>query len=35
MHLLGFDQDRFTFRFQGRDYRLTEVQGKVVHDIIA
>lgn len=35
MHLLGFDHERLTYRFQGRDYRLTDVHGKVVHDVIA
>ncbi|MCA9185915.1 MAG: DUF1501 domain-containing protein, partial [Planctomycetales bacterium] len=35
MHLLGFDHERLTFRFQGRDYRLTDVHGKVVPDLIA
>lgn len=35
MHLLGFDHKRLTFRFQGRDYRLTDVHGDVVHDVIA
>jgi hypothetical protein len=35
MHLLGFDHERLTFRFQGRDYRLTDVHGRVVHDLLA
>jgi hypothetical protein len=35
MQLLGFDHERLTYRFQGRDYRLTDVHGKVVHDLIA
>ncbi len=35
MHLLGFDHTRLTFRFQGRDYRLTDVHGKIVKDILA
>jgi uncharacterized protein (DUF1501 family) len=35
LHLLGFDHERLTFRFQGRDYRLTDVQGKVVKEIQA
>ncbi len=35
MHLLGFDHERLTYRFQGRDYRLTDVHGKVVHDVLA
>jgi hypothetical protein len=35
LHLLGFDHERLTFRFQGRDYRLTDVHGQVVHDLLA
>jgi hypothetical protein len=35
LHLLGFDHERFTFRFQGRDYRLTDVHGRVVSEILA
>lgn len=35
MHLLGFDHEKLTFRFQGRDYRLTDVHGEVVEDLIA
>jgi hypothetical protein len=35
MQLLGFDHTRLTYRFQGRDYRLTDVHGEVVHDVIA
>jgi hypothetical protein len=35
LHLLGFNHDRLTFRFQGRDYRLTDVHGHVVQDLIA
>lgn len=35
MHLLGFDHERLTYRFQGRDYRLTDVHGKVVKDLLA
>jgi hypothetical protein len=35
MHLLGFDHEKLTFRFQGRDYRLTDVHGHVVQDILA
>ena len=34
-HLLGVDHERLTFRFQGRDYRLTDVHGKVVKEILA
>jgi uncharacterized protein (DUF1501 family) len=35
LHLLGIDHKRLTFRFQGRDYRLTDVHGKVVKDVLA
>jgi hypothetical protein len=35
LHLLGLEHTRLTFRFQGRDYRLTDVHGHVVNDIIA
>jgi hypothetical protein len=35
LHLLGFDHERFTYRYAGRDFRLTDVHGQVVHDIIA
>src|SRR5262245_29935376 len=35
LHLLGLDHTKLTFRFQGRDYRLTDVHGNVVHDILA
>ncbi len=35
MHLLGFDHTRLTYRFQGRDYRLTDVHGQVVQPLLA
>jgi hypothetical protein len=35
MHLLGFDHTRLSYRFQGRDYRLTDVHGKVVRGVLA
>ena len=35
LHLLGIDHERLTYSFQGRNYRLTDVQGKVVKDILA
>ena len=35
LHLLGFNHEKLTFRFQGRDFRLTDVHGKVVKDILA
>ncbi len=34
LHLLGLDHERLTFRHNGRDYRLTDVEGNVVHDIL-
>jgi hypothetical protein len=35
MRLLGFDHEKLTYRYAGRDFRLTDVQGKVVNEIIA
>ncbi|MFT6363165.1 MAG: hypothetical protein ACJAZ8_001577 [Planctomycetota bacterium] len=35
LHCLGIDHERLTYRHQGRDFRLTDVGGKVVHDILA
>lgn len=35
MHCLGYDHTRLTYRFQGRDYRLTDVHGNVVRPILA
>jgi hypothetical protein len=35
MHLLGIDHEKFTFKFQGRRYRLTDVHGKVIQDILS
>jgi uncharacterized protein (DUF1501 family) len=34
LHLLGIDHERLTVRYSGRDMRLTDVHGKVVHEII-
>lgn len=34
LHLLGIDHQKFTYRFQGRDYRLTDVHGKLVSEIL-
>ena len=34
LHLLGLQHDRLTFRHAGRDYRLTDVYGRVVKDIM-
>jgi hypothetical protein len=35
LHLLGFDHTKFTYRYAGRDFRLTDVHGHVVNDILA
>ncbi|MCX7395275.1 MAG: DUF1501 domain-containing protein [Planctomycetales bacterium] len=35
LHLLGFDHERLTYRYAGRDFRLTDVSGRVVHEIVA
>lgn len=35
LHLLGLDHLRLTYRFQGRDFRLTDVHGNVIHQILA
>ena len=35
LHLLGIDHQRLTFRTQGRDFRLTDVAGKVVRALLA
>jgi hypothetical protein len=35
LHLLGFDHTRLTYRFQGRDIRLTDVHGSVVEPLLA
>jgi uncharacterized protein (DUF1501 family) len=35
LHLLGFDHTRLTYRYAGRDFRLTDVHGKVVPELIA
>ncbi|MDH3246215.1 MAG: DUF1501 domain-containing protein [Saprospiraceae bacterium] len=34
LHLLGMDHERLTYKYQGRRFRLTDVHGKVVHDIL-
>ncbi len=34
LHLMGLDHERLTYRFAGRDFRLTDVAGHVVHDIM-
>jgi hypothetical protein len=35
LHLLGFDHEKLTYRYAGRDFRLTDVQGHVIKDILA
>jgi hypothetical protein len=35
LHLMGLDHEKLTYRFNGRDYRLTDVEGQVVKAIIA
>ena len=35
LHLLGFDHTKLTYRFQGRDFRLTDVEGEVVEGLLA
>ncbi len=35
LHLMGLDHERLTYRYSGRDFRLTDVHGKVVKDLIA
>jgi arylsulfatase A-like enzyme len=35
LHLLGFDHERLTYRYAGRDFRLTDVSGEVVRGVLA
>ena len=35
MHLFGLNHEALTYRFEGRDFRLTDVAGKVVKDLLA
>jgi hypothetical protein len=35
LHLLGFDHEKLTYRYAGRDFRLTDVFGEVVKGILA
>jgi hypothetical protein len=35
LHLFGYDHTRLTYRYSGRDFRLTDVEGTVIHDILA
>ncbi len=34
LHLLGFDHQRLTYRYAGRDFRLTDVHGQVLNSIV-
>ena len=34
LHLMGLDHEKLTYRYSGRDYRLTDVHGHVIHDIM-
>ena len=35
LHLMGFDHEQLTYPYQGRDFRLTDVHGNVVKDLLA
>jgi hypothetical protein len=35
LHCMGIDHEKFTYRFEGRDYRLTDVHGRVVPELLA
>jgi hypothetical protein len=35
MHLLGIDHERLTYKFQGRRYRLTDVHGRLVQELMS
>jgi hypothetical protein len=35
MHLLGFDHEKLTYRHAGRDFRLTDVHGRVIKELLA
>ena len=35
LHAMGLDHKRLTYRYSGRDFRLTDVHGNVVHDVLA
>jgi hypothetical protein len=35
LHMMGFDHEKLTYRHAGRDYRLTDVSGEVVHDVLS
>jgi hypothetical protein len=35
LHLMGFDHTKLTYKFQGRDFRLTDVHGNVIKKLLA
>jgi arylsulfatase A-like enzyme len=35
LHLMGIDHEKLTYKFQGRDFRLTDVSGKVMQKLLA
>jgi hypothetical protein len=35
LHLMGLDHEKLTYRYSGRDFRLTDVHGRVVKEILA
>jgi hypothetical protein len=35
LHLLGLDHEQLTYRYAGRNFRLTDVEGRVAHEIMA
>ena len=35
LHLLGFDHEKLTYRYAGRDFRLTDVHGRVVKEMLS
>ena len=35
LHLLGLDQEKLTYRYSGRDFRLTDVHGRVIQEVLA
>ncbi|MCA9115250.1 MAG: DUF1501 domain-containing protein, partial [Planctomycetaceae bacterium] len=35
LHLMGLEHEKLTYRFNGRDFRLTDVEGRILHDILA
>ncbi len=35
LHLLGFDHEKLTYRYAGRDFRLTDVHGRVIQELVS